>query len=128
MPNPCASFGSGLGGYGGGFPGLGGGASGLLGGGLGAYGGSLGGLGGFGGGLGGLGGGLGGPICGVPIGFGMTTTVGGLNPYTDDIYATGPGYGASLGYGATGVAPVGVGGLPGGFSRGLNRGPYSRPY
>jgi hypothetical protein len=90
--------------------------------------GSLGGLGGFGGGLGGFGGGLGGPICGVPIGFGMTTTVGGLNPYTDDIYATGPGYGASLGYGATGISPLGAGGLPGGFSRGLNRGPYSRPY
>jgi len=95
-----------LGGYGG-FP-LGGGASGL-----GAYGGSLGGFGGgsfpgLGGGFGGgsfpgLGGGFGGlgagPICGVPIGFGLTTTVGGFNPYTDDIYATGGGYGTALGYG-----------------------------
>lgn len=95
--------------------------------------GALGGLGGFGGGLSGFGGGLGGgfggaPICGVPIGFGMTTTVGGLNPYTDDIYAGGVGYGASLGYGPTGVPPPGVAGVSGAFNRALHRGPYRRPY
>jgi len=79
------------------------------------------------GGLGGFGGGFG-PICGVPIGFGFTTTVGGLDPYAEDIYAGGPGYGASLGYGPTGNPPRGVGGVSGAFNRALNRGPYRRPY
>ena len=108
-----------MGGYGGGL-GLLGGGSGLLGGGLGGYGG----LGGFGGGLGGgFGGGLGG-ICGVPIGFGVTTTVGGLD-YTDDILPGGLGYGSTLGYGA--ARPVG--GLGGGaFNRGFGRRPYGRPF
>lgn len=59
-----------------------------------------------------------GPICGVPIGFGVTTTVGGLNPYTDDLY------GGNLGY-----APArGAGGIGGVINRALNRGPYRQPY
>jgi hypothetical protein len=62
--------------------------------GLGGFGGGLGGcgLGGFGGGLGGLGGGFGGGpqvLCGVPIGFGVTTTVGGSE-------IGGPGYGGGI--------------------------------
>ena len=76
---------------------------------------------------GGLGGGFGG-ICGVPIGFGVTTTVGGVDPYTDDLYGGGLGYGSTLGYGAAGVPPPGVGGVGGAFNRALNRGPYRRPF
>lgn len=109
MSNPCASFGGGLGGYGGGFGSFGGG-------GLGAYGSGMGGGGGFGG------------ICGVPIGFGVTTTVGGIDPYTDDLYGGGLGYGSTLGYGAAGVPRPGVGGVGGAFNRALNRGPYRRPF
>ena len=91
-------------------------------GGLGGLGGGFGGLSGLGG-LGGLGGGLG-AISGVPIGFGVTTTVGGLNPYTDDLYGGNLGYGPSLGY-----APArGAGGIGGVINRALNRGPYRRPY
>ena len=101
--------------------------------------------GGFGGGLGGLGGGFGGgfggglgagPICGVPIGFGVTTTVGGLNNYTDDIFAAGPGIGPGIGPGfGPGIGPgIGprlgygpVGGNP--LSRVLPRGgPFRRPF
>jgi hypothetical protein len=78
--------------------------------------GGIGGLGGLGG-LGG-GGGLGG-ICGVPIGFGVTTTVGG---FEDDVYPGG--YGSALGYGA--VPPRGVAGVSGAFNRALHRGPYRR--
>ncbi len=81
----------------------------------------------YSGGLGGLGGGLGG-ICGVPIGFGVTTTVGGLNPYTDDLYGGGLGYGSALGYGPTGIPPPGVSGVGGAFNRALGRGPYRRGY
>ncbi len=55
---------------------------------------------------------MGGPICGVPIGFGVTTTAGGLNPYTTDIY------GGGLGLGAGGIPPLGLGGLGGGLGRG----------
>jgi hypothetical protein len=85
--------------------------------------------GGFGGGFGGLGGMGGmGPICGVPIGFGVTTTVGGFNPYTDDLYGEGPGYGSTMGYGPAGVPAPGIGGITGGFNRALNRGPYRRRF
>ncbi len=79
--------------------------------------------GGFGG-LGGIG-----PICGVPIGFGVTTTVGGFDPYLEDVYETGPGYGTgygtALGYG---YGQPGIGGVGGGFNRGLGRGPYRRRF
>lgn len=105
-----------------------------MGGGLGGFGG---GLGGFGGGLGGFGGGLG-PICGVPIGFGVTTTVGGFDPYTDDLYGGGlglGGYGSTLGYGSaapylgpTGIPPRGVAGIGGAFNRAVGRGPYRRRF
>jgi hypothetical protein len=68
--------------------------------------GSVGGL----GGLGGLGGirGPGGIIRGVPIGFGVTTTVGGFGP--------------------TGIPPPGVGGVRGAFNREFRRGPYRRGF
>jgi len=84
--------------------------------------GGLGGLGGFGG-LGGIG-----PICGVPIGFGVTTTVGGFEPYGEELYGGGLGYGTALGYGATGIPPRGVSGAGGAFNRALGRGPYARRY
>ncbi len=74
--------------------------------------------GGFGG-LGGIG-----PICGVPIGFGLTTTVGGFDPYQEDVYGTGFG-GTALGYG---FGQPGIGGVGGGFNRGLGRGPYGRGF
>ena len=117
----CSSGIGGMGGLGGGL--CGGGLSGI--GGMGGLGG-LGGLGGGLGGLGGLGGGLGGPICGIPIGFGVTTTAGGLNPYTSDILLGGATpYGPYLG--PTGIPPRGVGGLGGAVNRTFGSGPY-RPF
>ncbi len=79
---------------------------------------------------GGLGGFGAGPICGVPIGFGITTTVGGLNPYEDDLYLGGGGlgYGSTLGYGPTGIPPRGVSGVGGAFNRAFGRGPYRQRY
>lgn len=77
------------------------------------------------GGMGGGGGGFGG-ICGVPIGFGVTTTVGGVDPYTDDLYGRGaPGFGSTLGYGPARVPPAGAGGI---FNRAFNRGSNRRPF
>jgi hypothetical protein len=87
--------------------------------------GGLGGLGGFGG-LGGLGG-LGGVICGVPIGFGVTTTIGGSGPYGEELLMEEPfGYGPYLG--PTGVPPRGVAGTGGAINRALHRGPYRGYY
>ncbi len=105
----------------GGFGGLGGC------GGLGGFGGlgSFGGLGGLGG-LGGFGGIGGGPICGIPIGFGVTTTVGGFDPYENEFIGGGGGYGPYLG--ATGIPPRGVAGVGGAANRLLHRGPYARGY
>lgn len=123
--NPCASFGGGLAGYG--AP-IGGGASGMFGAGLGAYGGGFGGLGSFGGGMG--------PISGVPIGFGVTTTVGGFDQYTDDFeyYGGGPEFGNLPPY-APPMMPRGPafpmgGAIPGGFGAapGFNRGFAARRF
>lgn len=123
------SYGGGIGGFGGGLGSYGGGLCCPVGG-LGGFGG-LGGGGGGGlccpsGGLGGIGGlgGLGGPLCAVPIGFGVTTTAGGLNPYTSDVLLGGGGYGPYRG--APGIPPRGVAGIGGAFNRALNRGPYAR--
>ena len=116
--NPCAGIGGGIGGFGGGLGGLGGGFGGGnpcagIGGGIGGFGG------GFGGGIGG------GPIMGIPIGFGVTTTLGGA--FTSDIFpGAGVGYGPYLG--PTGVPPPGVAGVGGAINRALHTGPYSRPY
>ena len=78
----------------------------------------IGGMSGFGGmpGIGGMGnyGGFGGmgPICGVPIGFGVTTTVGGLGAYTDDLYGGPDNYGPASGGGFAGIFNRGSRGLP----------------
>lgn len=105
---PPSGFGglSGLGAFGGGFGSGFGSGFGGMGGGICCPPSGFGGLGGFGGGLG--------AIQGVPIGFGVTTTVGGYGDYTDDLYA-----------GPAGYVPAGPGGF---FNRGLNRGPYGRPF
>lgn len=90
--------------------------------------GGIGGLGGFGGlgslgGLGGSGGGAG-PICGIPIGFGVTTTVSGLNPYPDDFYGGIAPYQPEFEFG-----PPGFGGpTMGGFPNAVNRGYYGRRF
>ncbi len=86
--------------------------------------GSVGGLGGLGG-FGGIGG-PGGIIGGVPIGFGVTTTAGGFDPFIDDIYGGSLGYGP--GFGAGGIPPPGVGGVRGAFNREFHRGPYRRGF
>jgi len=80
------------------------------------------------GGLGGLGGigAPGGIIGGVPIGFGVTTTVGGFDPYINDIYRGSLAYGP--GFGATGIPPPGVGGIQAVFNSEFHRGPYLRGF
>lgn len=52
--------------------------------------------------------------------------MGGFDPYTDELYGGGLGYGTALGYGATGIPPRGVAGVGGAFNRALGRGPYRR--
>ena len=62
-----------------------------------------------------------GGICGVPIGFGFTTTVGGsLDPFTDDLYGGSLSYGPGYGFTASGLPSRGIGG----FNRGIGRAPY----
>jgi hypothetical protein len=64
-------------------------------------------------------------MCGIPIGFGFTTTVGGLNPFTDDIYGGSLAYGPSYGLTASGVPQRGFGGVSSAFNRGPpNRGGF----
>jgi len=79
------------------------------------------------GGIGGIGGLGGGPICGVPIGFGVTTTAGGLRGYEEELYGGGGGLGYGPYLGPTGVPPPGVAGVGGAVNRALHRGPYRRP-
>ena len=47
----------------------------------------------------------------------MTTTVGGLNPYTDDIYGGNIGLGGRPGYGPPGIGSNGILGYPGQFNQ-----------
>lgn len=69
-----------------------------------------------------------GAICGIPIGFGFTTTIGGLTPFTDDPYGGSLAFGPGFGLTANGIPQRGFGGIPGAFNRAPNRGGFRPPF